>query len=526
MRTESCSLEEIEEGYGKLFVDYLKDHPSLRPFYELRPLLKSFEEQIQRRQSFSTTRRRLLQQTLQKQYASYTLSPKLSQHLNSLSQTNTFVVTSGHQLNICMGPLYVLFKIVRLIKLAQVLSEYYTDIVCVPLFWMHTEDHDVEEVRTLSFDGKRYEAPLHTTGGPVGQLPTVGVDKFLDTLPFCPSVFIKAYRNADSMTEASRYILHKYFGKTGLLVLDPQDPLLKISFSEVMKKDLLEETTFTSHSIQNQSLKALGYNIQLKAQATNLFYLSKNSRQKIVRRKNGFYVGEKCLFRDKEELLKRFSIEAPYLSPSAALRPVYQEYILPNLAYVGGPSEISYWLALGKVFRSYSLSMPILVPRLCGTLLPYVVHKKMQRLGLQGRDFFRKPKVLDKLLMRKKLDIDFSEEQSQFHQIFLQIAKKAPPPASAWQQYIAKHSQVAAQHLSQIEDKLRKICLQKFKTEQRRRYEILHFLRPYGVLQERAENFISLTKYDAHLPETLLREENAFDFNFQFVLLNKEKLVR
>src|SRR5690606_27481839 len=82
-------------------------------------------------------------------------SPAVAQNIELLKNSNTFTVTTGHQLNIFTGPLYFIFKIVTAIRLAQDLKKKFTDKDFIPVYWMATEDHDFAEINHTRVYGKK-----------------------------------------------------------------------------------------------------------------------------------------------------------------------------------------------------------------------------------------------------------------------------------------------------------------------------------------------------------------------------------
>src|SRR5690606_4575590 len=126
-----------ESGYfSQLIVDYLEQHPDIRPFYHRFRSIKNFEDQIREKSENFTTDRNLLADAIQKQYKDIPLSEKTRKNIDLLRSSSTFTVTTGHQLNLFTGPLYFLYKIVTAINLAKSLKETYPSNDFVPVYWM------------------------------------------------------------------------------------------------------------------------------------------------------------------------------------------------------------------------------------------------------------------------------------------------------------------------------------------------------------------------------------------------------
>src|SRR5690606_4605984 len=154
-----------------------------------------------------------------------------------LSQGNTFTVTTGHQLNIFTGPLYIIFKIVTIINLTKQLKKAYPEYNFVPIYWMATEDHDLEEIQHMRAFGEKHFWQTNQKGA-VGRMQTEGLAEIAQTLGLAAEVFTKAYANADNLTDAVRKYMHTLFGEYGLITLDADSRAFKSEFASILSDDL------------------------------------------------------------------------------------------------------------------------------------------------------------------------------------------------------------------------------------------------------------------------------------------------
>jgi len=200
--------------FSSFFLDYIKGREELKPFFSHSPNIESFKDAI-RAKSFSSEKREILADVLEKHYQGVELSELSQQNLSSLIKPNTFTVTTGHQLNLFTGPLYFIYKIVSTINLAKSLQKAYPDYHFVPVYWMATEDHDFDEINYFKLDGKKYQWQTNQSGA-VGDFELDATFKeFMTRVSFAPDLFKKAYSESKTLSEAVRKYVNELFGKDG-----------------------------------------------------------------------------------------------------------------------------------------------------------------------------------------------------------------------------------------------------------------------------------------------------------------------
>lgn len=346
----------LEDYYHSSKLDHLRTY---------RPSIDEIGKAIKSKKNFTASQRSLLVSVLQNQYrgANVVVEKKVKKNIENLQFSNTFTVTTGQQIHLGLGPLYVIYKAYDTIAIAQELNEKYADSNFVPVFWMATEDHDLEEIAEINIFGNKQRWETTQTGA-VGRMKPNGVaelflsvknaynfseqqNEFLDTC-------IAVYASSSNLSEAFRRLLHTYLGHTGLVILDADDAEMKHSFNEVMS-DELKGKNYTALTAFSEQLEQCGHQRQLHIRPCNLFSLTTSGRKKIEL---------------NEQAVASSTYSAHNLSPNAAIRPLYQEWILPNLVYVGGGSELKYWLQLKGLFDNYAMPMPILHLRTSNIVLP------------------------------------------------------------------------------------------------------------------------------------------------------------
>ncbi|MBL0103899.1 MAG: bacillithiol biosynthesis BshC [Bacteroidetes bacterium] len=142
----------------------------------------------------------------------------------------------------------------------------------------------------------------------------------------------------------------------------------------------------------------------------NLFYIDGNTRNRIVASSDGFEVLNTNIKFSKEEIISRLKNFPELFSPNVILRPLYQETVLPNVAYIGGPAEVAYWLELKSVFELHGVSYPVLMLRNCAMIVEASVAQRIEKLKLEIVDFFAKEDEIIKKFISEKDQHSFSVE--------------------------------------------------------------------------------------------------------------------
>ncbi|WP_051568672.1 bacillithiol biosynthesis cysteine-adding enzyme BshC [Crocinitomix catalasitica] len=367
MITKEYSFEELKFS-SQLVRDLIQEKEPIKQFINDFYSAAAISEQIKQK-PFSVDQRVLLNQQLIKQNSAVELTVASQKHIDAILQNNTYTITTGHQLNLLTGPLYTIYKIAQVIKIANQKAIDQPEMNFVPVFWMATEDHDFEEINHLHLFGKKIEWENEVSKGKiVGAIELDSMNEFLATVEdkyqdeSLKEVLIKltnAYKTTSNLAEATRELVNQLFGEYGIVILDGNDQELKKAFAPIAKKEVEEELVFSTVDKTNAALEELGYHQQVYLRECNLFYIDEHHyRQRIAKTDDGFLINEKAW--TKEEVLNAIDDNPAQFSPNALLRPVYQECILPNLVYVGGGGEIAYWLQLKGVFEALNIPYPLL----------------------------------------------------------------------------------------------------------------------------------------------------------------------
>lgn len=497
--------------FSPLFLDYLAEAERLADFYSYRPDTHSAGKALEeiKRYHFG---RKLISTVLAEQ------NPDMNQLAEKLLDENTFTVCTGHQLCLFTGPLYFIYKIVSTINLAEELKAKHPGCNFIPVYWMAGEDHDIEEINHINIFGKKLEWKTKT-GGPAGRLPTHGIEdviKELDSMmgdtPHAKelvALFSAAYASNKNMAEATRHLVRALFSEYELLVLDADDKRLKKQFSKAISDDIFNHTNQRLVHEASVVLKSLGYESQVNPREINLFYLQDGVRKRIDKAEEKFR-------KELEDNPERFS-------PNVVLRPLYQQMLLPNVAYVGGAAEISYWLQYKKMFAHHGVFYPMLIPRNSVLWIDERSAEQIKKLGISEDELFGSADALQKryLQMHSAPESSLLEEHGKLDKIFSAISAKAQQLDATLKHAAEAEQQKTLNALKNLEQKMLKAEKQKHETALNQLRKLKEKLFAEGGLQERHDNFIPFyLKHGKEFICTLKRNLDPFDLRFVIVSEN------
>jgi bacillithiol biosynthesis cysteine-adding enzyme BshC len=515
MMLDKISLSDTQT-FSPFFLDYIEHKDSLKPFFNRYPVIENFSDQIaEKTRTFSPQHRQVLVENFQKQYEGLTISSQVSDNILLLKNDKTFTVTTGHQLNIFTGPLYFIYKIVTVISTCKKLKEQYPGYDFVPVFWMASEDHDYDEIKYFTLYGNKYVWETDQTGA-VGRFNTKGLEKLANELPGDVTIFREAYTKRKTLSQAVRYYVNELFGKEGLLILDGDSRSLKMLFRDVMEKDIIHHVNKALVDDTNSRLDGLGYKTQVFCREINFFYLDDGIRSRIERRDNEFKVLDTDLSFSSDEVKNLLRNEPEKFSPNVILRPLYQETILPNLAYVGGPAEVIYWLQLKEVFDKAGITFPILMPRNFGMIVDHEINRKFSKTGLELKDLFEEKNYLFNhwLLKHSVRNLTVGAERAEITKIFDQLRDRASLLDKSLAPFVAAEGQRTLNSLEKIERNMvraeKRVHADKFRQIE----TVKDALFPSDGLQERTDNFLNFYQQDPHFIQKLLDNFDPFDFQF------------
>jgi bacillithiol synthase len=507
--------------FSALIQDYLDRNDKLTPFYGRFPEYAAFADQMSDK-SENYQNRTGLSTALRAQYAKAQIQSTL---IDRLAKPNCFTITTGHQLCLFTGPLYFIYKIVTAIKLAEELCKKYPDSDFVPVFWMASEDHDFDEINHAHLFGKKL---IWESGqaGAVGRMEPTAINEVIAELDEilgnstlaeeAKSLIKDAYLKSKDWASATRKLVIALFGENRLLVIDGDDKELKNLFVPQVLKELDEQLSFTEVEKTGVEL-GVQYTLQVSPREINLFYLGEQTRERIVFQDGIYKILHSSLFFTPEEIVKEVQANPQNFSPNVILRPLYQETILPNLAYIGGGGELAYWFQLRSMFSSFGVSFPMLVLRNSVLWVGKNEMRKLQNLHLKIVDLFgNKEQLIQKLVINQAdSEISLDGEKDQLAALFEGIAERAAGIDPTLKGMVLADEKRALNSLETIEKRMMKAEKDKHSQSINQLTSLFDKLFPGEGLQERHNNFFEYyLKYGPEFIETLIKELDPLNFSF------------
>ncbi len=484
-------------AFSTIICDYIDEHPDLKPFYKYPADINSFNEVIAHKEK-ETIDRETLVGVLLKQYEAIDDKAKVVANIQSLLDKNTFTVTTGHQLNIFTGPLYFIYKIFTTIRLAEEVETKNAGKKIVPVYWMATEDHDFEEINHIHLFNKKISWETEMKGA-TGNISTHSIQNTLEELKTILgdsdnaqklyNLIATAYTSHNTLCDATRALVHELFKEYGLIILDAGDAELKAIFKPIIIQDIVEQHSFEELNKTNELLSEK-YAIQVNPREINFFYLREGYRERIINNGTSYITNDNQYQFTKEELLNEIESHPGRFSPNVVTRPLYEEVILPNLAYIGGPGELAYWLELKGMFDFYKVNFPVLVLRNCFLVIDEASSKRIEKLQINIEELFNTGDQLAKDFVNKNAtdELSLSKERLQLERLMDTVSKKAVQLDPSLKGSVEAEKAKFLNGIHALEQKLIKAEKKKFEIEINQLQKLKEKLFPNNGLQERYEN--------------------------------------
>lgn len=529
-----CSATRIpysKTGYfSNLVKDYLADHPSLREFYAYRPDVEGLRQSIADRAK-RPVNRKVLTEALKAQYTSVRPTTATEKNIEALASSQTFTITTAHQPNLFTGPLYFLYKILHVIRLADSCKTLFPDHDFVPVYYMGSEDADLDELGYFVVKGTRHTWHTQQTGA-VGRM-TVDDELIrlinelsgeISVLPHGEEVLAllrEAYTKGTSIQQATFQLVNALFGVYGLVVLIPDNPLLKKEGTAIFRRELERQTAVQLVEKTAQAIENAGYKVQAHARDINLFYLEAQSRQRIEYTDGVYSIHGTDRRFSKEEIEEELEQHPERFSPNVILRGVFQETILPDIAFVGGGGELAYWLQLRAVFEDHQTHYPTLILRNSFLIIDKVWQEKAAQLGIDDvATLFAPEEQLLNLLVRDNSSnaLHLGVEREALNRLYDEMEAKSVAIDATLKGHVEALRTRALYRVDELEKKMLRAEKRKFADHRRQLHALKTALFPGGNLQERVENFSSFyALYGKDFLQELHKESPALDQEFVIV---------
>src|SRR6266404_3032333 len=424
----------------KLFLEYLDHFERVKAFYAHPPAMSAVKGAAQK-VDYPDDRRAEVTSILRRQNIALGAGAETLSNLDRLEK-GAVVVVSGQQVGLFSGPAYSIYKALTAVQIAEELSQ--DGIPAVPIFWMATEDHDLDEVHhTTWFDnGKlvRFELPAGAENGlPVGRIPlSARIEPFVQEAAellanqgsdLLAQYLMESYRPEETYGSAFGKLFARLFAQQGLILMDPLDTGFHKVAAPLYQHALAERDALNEKLLQRgKDLDRAGFDAQVKvtSRSTLLFRMDEGGRQVVTASTDKFQASEKTWGR--EELVHLTHGEPGKFSPNALFRPVVQDYLLPTAAYVAGPAEISYFAQSEVIYRHLLGRMPVMLPRAGFTLVDAKAKKLLRRYGLSVEDAWAGSQGLRHKMERQSvpgsLSKNFDRNQKQIAKMLAELGKQ------------------------------------------------------------------------------------------------------
>jgi bacillithiol biosynthesis cysteine-adding enzyme BshC len=515
--------------FSNLVSDYLEANQKLTPFYTHTPDIDGVKAAIAARDSFNTPRIALVN-ALNKQYETVKASDLVTANIQSLANSKTYTVTTAHQPNLFTGPLYFIYKIAHTIALSRSLEKQVPGAKFVPVYYMGSEDADLDELGFVNIGGQKLVWQTKQTGAVGRMLVDVELLSLIKLIEGQIGVSVhgitwvnllkQSFTIGKTIAQATLEIVHHLFGDYGLVVVQPDSPELKSLFTGVIEKELT--TGFSNNAVQ-QTIKNLSvhYKVQAAGRAINLFYLQGNKRERIVQTDAGYEVTALGLCFTRDQILADVQNNPANYSPNVIFRGVFQETILPNVAFIGGGGELAYWLELKQFFADAEVPFPVLLLRNSFLLVPAKQALQLQKMHINTVNLFKgRPQVIiDSFVKANSVHhLQINTQMAAIEAQYALIKEQAAAIDASLVDHIEALSHKQAQKLLQVQKKMLRAEKRKYEAEQQQITKIMEQLFPGGSLQERTENIADWYKiYGTHFVSAIV--ENSDDFSKGFTLL-------
>jgi bacillithiol biosynthesis cysteine-adding enzyme BshC len=434
--------------FTPLVKDYLSrfDQSPIREFFAIAPhapheqLRAIIDKRVARERTLPKAHRESVVAAIRELHGKHDgLTDAVQRNLTALQKQETVAVVTGQQVGILGGPLYTFYKTFTTIELAKKLSADYPGTSFVPVFWLETEDHDLDEISvTKVLDGEsqlrtlRYTQPIAPEDEnrpmqkqaalvPFEEAPLTQIlNELREALP--PTAFTndllreieEYYKPGATFLDGFAKLMTRYFANDGLLFIDANGNALKSLAKDLFRKEI-ESSPQLSEKIVLQSVHLEErYHAQVKPRALNLFYVDENgNRNAIVEREKSAGQTERTFFLKGTrrtftlaELVGELEKRPECFSPNVVMRPLYQDSLLPTVAYVAGPGEIAYFAQFKPSYEWAGLQMPLIHPRVSATIIEERFERIFAKYHISAEDILSEGRARNTALFDLLIDSD------------------------------------------------------------------------------------------------------------------------
>jgi bacillithiol synthase len=508
MESHCLSFREIPHT-TKLLSTYLEDFPRVASFYAHPPTLAGIEAAAHEVRLDSNVRRQVtevLREQNQKFSAGRELDATTNRNLARLAGGAVAIVT-GQQTGLFSGPAYTFYKAISAIRIAEEATSRGTD--AVPIFWLATEDHDLAEVNHSDWNTREGLVHYQLLARPEDAARRVGEILLGDEIESIvaaatqtlegPSADQTAQALRESYTRGETYgsafgkLMSRLLAGRGIIFIDPLDIRLHHLAAPVYLRALDEADSLGDALLaRSNELESAGFHAQVKVtRETTLLFYNLDGRREPLRRRNGNFAAGDAEF-SLQQLAPALKDRPDAFTPSALLRPIVQDSLLPTAAYVGGPAEIAYLAQSNLIYKQFIGRMPAILPRASFTIVEPPIARFLEQYQLAFRDILAGPQHLRAKMEQKFMPGDlasrFDAGESALRDMLTQYDEPLKSLDPTLVDALRASEQKMLHQFTQLKAKVARAINFRSGVLDRHQRILLDALHPAGDLQERTLN--------------------------------------
>jgi bacillithiol synthase len=528
-----------------LLTDYLYNFDRVSRFYSAAPFDPASIGNVAGKLNISIEARRKVAEILTRQNQAFGSGQTTFENIRLLAEPGTVAVVTGQQVGLLTGPVFTLYKALTAVRLAQSLAGQ--GLRAVPVFWLATEDHDLEEVAHAAVLDEDYNlVALRDSGARPAERSSVGyvqlTEEITEGLGRLESLLPageprerlmadlrECYAPGATWGMAFGRLMARLFSRWGVILLDPLDEDIHRLAEPVYEHALTSAQKLRRRLLDRWAeLVRTGHHAQVHVpEDSTLVFVTREGNRLPLHQQNGEFRLDETQKYASAELVKQMNAQPLDFSPNVLLRPVVQDALLPTVAYVAGPSELAYFGQAQVLYESFGRPMPVIFPRAAFTLVDRRVHRLMEKYQVSVEDVWQGKEHLNRKIAAagfaeggapgwsERFDEGERDLAALLERLRREIESLDPTLLDS-----LKHSEEKMKYqMEKLRGKISRAALQKSELLARHEESLLRFLTPRKDLQEREVSgiyFLGRAGYD--LLDRLLEQTQVNSSDHQILI--------
>jgi bacillithiol biosynthesis cysteine-adding enzyme BshC len=496
----NCHPIAVAPGLSRLYADFCAGEPALERFFSFVPMHADWQAAPPRPAHWI-------------ELVDVLAAQNPAANVDAL-RSGAGVVVTGQQVGLFGGPLFTPLKAATAIARSRVATDAGKPHQAV--FWLATEDHDFAEINHVTFPSRRELKKLVYAASPAAPVPVGGVVLDDTIAPLIDQAWeligssdamdalAEAYKPGRTFAQAFAEFYGKVFAAQGLLIFDAAGREVHRLGASVLRAGLEQaDEIHAALEERNRDLVTAGYHAQVAVApgSSLLFLIDEKSGARISLKRTppsaqepqGLWQAGRERY-TTADLVGILEAAPERISPSALLRPLFQDFLLGNSLTIGGPAEIAYFAQSAVVYQRIKVRpngrMTPAEPRFSATLIEPQIAELLRKHELTlDRIFGETEDSLTQLLAARAIPIEGKRK--------LAAAGNALDaeltPLLEWMRALdaglGSSAETAASKMRYQMNRLRRLAanfqIQKEESIRRHAEAISRALYPGGVLQER-----------------------------------------